>query len=140
MVATMNKEIDNVKRPKTDGSGSDGHSSKTKCFHPIWLAVIAALMIFAASAASRYLRKDVLVGIWYCDEVTAYQFDGKGDGKLILPDKEYPFSYEIKDETLSINFESSDARDSIYTFSVEGNQLTLTRTESNGGQTYTLTK
>ena len=57
---------------------------------------------------------DVLHGTWDLDGVTVYQFDGNGHGSLNLPSNTYPFTYEIKDNELHIDFESDAARDADY--------------------------
>lgn len=85
---------------------------------------------------------DVLKGTWDYDGVTVYQFDGNGNGSLILPSNTYPFTYEIKDNELRIDFESDAARDAAYTFSVKNGVLTMTGGEGNiePGRVYELTR
>lgn len=106
----------------------------------VWIAATLAVLLLAVIVLRVCFRTDRLAGTWRYDEVTAYQFDGKGNGKLILPDKEYSFSYEIAEGKLSIDFESEAARDFIYDYSVDGNQLTLVGGEGNDSVTYILTK
>ena len=106
----------------------------------VWIAAAAGILLLAVIALYVCFCTDQLVGTWRYDEVTAYQFDGKGNGKLILPDKEYPFSYEIAEEKLSIDFESEGVRDFIYDYSVKENQLTLAGGEGEDTITYVLTK
>ena len=83
---------------------------------------------------------DVLSGTWNLDGITVYQFDGKGNGSLNLPDKSYPFTYKTKDNSLSIDFESESAQDITYTFTVENEKLLLVSTEKDKEITYELTK
>ena len=83
---------------------------------------------------------DVLNGTWNLDGITVYQFDGKGNGSLNLPDKSYPFTYKTKDNSLSIDFESEAARDITYTFTVENEKLLLVSVEKDKEITYELTK
>lgn len=83
---------------------------------------------------------DVLNGTWNLDGITVYQFDGKGNGSLNLPDKSYPFTYKTKDNSLSIDFESEAARDITYTFTVENEKLLLVSAEKDKEITYELTK
>lgn len=105
-----------------------------------WIAGILAVLSLAVFALYVCLRPDRLAGTWRYDEVTAYQFDGKGNGKLTLPDKEYPFSYKIAGGKLSIDFESEAAKDSIYGYALDENQLTLVGGEGDNSITYILTK
>ena len=85
---------------------------------------------------------DVLSGTWDLDGVTVYQFDGNGHGSLNLPSNTYPFTYEIKDNELRIDFESDAARDADYTFSVKNSVLTMTGGEGSiePGRVYELTR
>ncbi len=83
---------------------------------------------------------DVLQGTWDLDGVTVYQFDGKGAGSLNLPSNSYAFTYEIKDNTLAIDFESEAAQDKSYTFVADKNKLTLTDNGGTDAKTFELTK
>ena len=83
---------------------------------------------------------DVLSGTWDLDGITVYQFDGKGNGALKLPDNTYSFTYKTKDNSLSIDFESESAQDITYTFTVENEKLLLVSTEKDKEITYELTK
>ena len=83
---------------------------------------------------------DVLKGKWDLDGTTAYEFSGDGNGALILPNVTYEFTYEIKKDQISIDYENDSVRDGTYTFSVEDNTLTLIGGEGTVGGTYTLTR
>ena len=83
---------------------------------------------------------DALSGTWDLDGITVYQFDGKGNGALKLPDNTYSFTYKTKDNSLSIDFESESARDITYTFTVENEKLLLVSTEKDKEITYELKK
>lgn len=83
---------------------------------------------------------DVLSGTWDLDGITVYQFDGKGNGSLKLPDNTYLFTYKMNDNSLSIDFESEAARDITYTFTVENEKLLLVSTEKDKEITYELKK
>lgn len=83
---------------------------------------------------------DVLSGTWDLDGITVYQFDGKGNGALKLPDNTYSFTYKTKDNSLSIDFESESAQDITYAFTVENEKLLLVSTEKDKETTYELTK
>lgn len=71
-----------------------------------------------------------IVGTRDYDTVTIYRFDKGGKGELILPNSKFTFTYKIKDDTLTIVFESENATYSIYTFSVTDKKLTLTAESS----------
>lgn len=101
-------------------------------------AVIAVLLLAAASVMYLCFRTDRLEGTWRYDEVTAYEFDGRGSGKLLLPDKEYAFTYKLTDSELSIDFENEAAKDAVYDYSVSGDELTMSCGEGNERVTYLL--
>lgn len=69
--------------------------------------------------------RDALAGVWDCDGYTAYRFDGRGRGALLLSDSEYEFTYRLEGDWLFIDFADEAARDSAYTFRVEGDRLRL---------------
>lgn len=99
-----------------------------------------AVIIAAAVLIARFGSTDALKGTWDLDGVTVYEFDGKGTGSLNLPSNSYAFTYEIKNGTLSIDFESEAARDTTYTFTADKNKLTLTDGEGTDSKTFELTK
>ena len=76
------------------------------------------------------------------DGTTAYEFSGDGNGALLLPNVTYEFSYDIKKDQISIDYENESVRDGTYTFTVEDNTLTLIGGEGNAeiGKEYVLTK
>lgn len=102
------------------------------------VAIFLLLTILIASIV--YLSRDSLTGIWHIDEVTAYRFNGRGEGALVLPNSEYEFTYRIDRNSLYIDFVHEEAKDAEYIFQVNGDILIL-----NGGNTttngeYVLTK
>lgn len=74
-----------------------------RCMIGLLFLVMLAIVIWRGSAL--LLEKDPLEGLWVCDEVTSYQFDGKGNGKLILPGKTHSFEYALEKETVTLRFE-----------------------------------
>ena len=105
--------------------------------------ILAAVMILSIILIVKSCSgSDVLKGTWNLDGVTVYQFDGNGHGSLNLPSNTYPFTYEIKDNELHIDFESDAARDADYTFSVKNGVLTMTGGEGSvePGRVYELTR
>ncbi len=83
-----------------------------------------------------------LKGKWDLDGTTAYEFSGDGNGALLLPNVTYEFSYDIKKDQISIDYENESVRDGTYTFTVEDNTLTLIGGEGTAeiGKEYVLTK
>ena len=82
-----------------------------------------------------------LKGKWDLDGTTAYEFSGDGNGALLLPNVTYEFTYEIKKDQISIDYENESVRDGTYTFTVEDNTLTLIGGEGTAevGKVYELT-
>lgn len=78
-------------------------------------------------------RKDALRGTWMLDQVTVYEFDGKGHGGLLLPQQSYEFDYSIDGNRLHIDFRDPAANDASYYFEADKNTLILT---SDDGQEY----
>lgn len=99
---------------------------------------LAGLVILAVILLVSIGKKDKLQGCWQIDEITAYQFDGKGNGALILPDQSFEFHYKIRAEQVHIDFVSDSARDFSYSFSIEGDTLTLTGGEGEETVSYLL--
>ena len=99
------------------------------------LILIIVLIVKGCSGGT-----DVLKGKWDLDGTTAYEFSGDGNGALLLPNVTYDFTYTIKDDQISIDYENESVRDGTYTFSVEEDKLTLIGGEGTVGGTYTLTR
>lgn len=104
------------------------------------ILVSVMILSFVMIVRSCSSAGDALKGTWDIDGVTVYQFDGKGNGALILPSNTYPFIYGIKDNAVSIDFESDAARDITYSFTVEKDKLIMVSTEDNHEKTFELTK
>ena len=102
------------------------------------LAVLILIIVLIAKGCSG--GSDVLKGKWDLDGTTAYEFSGEGNGALLLPNVTYDFTYTIKDDQISIDYENESVRDGTYTFSVEEDKLTLIGGEGTVGGTYTLTR
>ncbi len=124
--------------PRSSRKPSEKTHGRRKTIGLICAAI--AVIIAAAVLIARFGGTDALKGTWDLDGVTVYEFDGKGTGSLNLPSNSYAFTYEIKDGTLSIDFESEAARDKTYTFRADKNKLTLTDGEGTDSKTFELTK
>jgi len=89
------------------------------------------LVIGLAFLLGAVFKGDKLKGTWDMGGTTVYQFDGRGNGAMILPSSTYEFVYEIsKDKKqVSIDFEDERAKDYTYDFAKEGKKLILSGTE-----------
>lgn len=85
-------------------------------------------------------KTDSLMGVWKYDEYTKYEFDGKENGCLRFEELQYEFTYSIKDDVLKMDFADPAVHDCEYTFSTNGNSLTLIGGEGTSGGTYSLEK
>jgi len=104
----------------------------------VYFAVLILIIVLIVKGCSG--GTDVLKGKWDLDGTTAYEFSGDGNGALLLPNVTYEFSYDIKKDQISIDYENESVRDGTYTFTVEDNTLTLIGGEGTVGDTYTLTR
>ena len=101
-------------------------------------------MLFAAALVLLVIvllvsgNKDELKGQWRIDEITAYRFDGDGNGALVLPEQEFVFRYTVHEDQLTIDFVSESARDFVYSYQIHGKKLTLTGGEGNDVVEYIL--
>lgn len=78
-------------------------------------------------------------GTYYIDDYTAYEFDGKGKGALCLGDTtRYVFDYSVKENTVSFDFEDMHNNDITYTFTLNGDVITIK--ETSGENSYTMKK
>ena len=90
------------------------------------IIVFSLLIVTFISLNLSHGKADALKGMWSYDAVTVYNFDGKGNGELILPSAQYTFTYSLKNDALHIDFADEKVRDTVYTFSIEKEDLTLT--------------
>lgn len=94
------------------------------------MGVMLLLLIAVLIGLIVLMRKDNLRGTWELDQVTVYEFDGKGHGALLLPQKRYEFDYTIDGNRLRIAFRDTSADDASYVY--EANKDTLLLTNENG--------
>ena len=102
------------------------------------LAVVCGIILICKSCRKTPDASD-FDGIYYIDDYTAYEFDGKGKGALCLGDTtRYVFDYSVRDDSVSLDFEDDRVTDTTYTFTLTGTSITITRpTDANS---YTMTK
>ena len=101
------------------------------------LGTMSALLVVTLVAVV-LIQKDKLKGTWNYDGTTVYQFDGEGNGMLILLSKDYKFYYEIKKNELLIDFVEENARDFVYKFDVDEDTLILVDKKGEEKVTYTM--
>ena len=98
---------------------------RQRCLTIITVILTAVIILAIILSVKSCSGGGDLKGTWDFDGVTVYQFDGNGNGSLNLPGNTYPFTYEIKDNELSIGFKSDSARDAAYTFSIPERRVNL---------------
>ena len=116
-------------------------SIKKKKRRKLLFSMIVLLLIIAAVFAVILLMPgsaDVLIGTWAFDTVTVYEFDGAGNGAMVLPTAQYIFSYSIEEDQLHIDFEDERITDVVYTFTIQDDNLTFVSPE--GATQFTLSK
>lgn len=106
------------------------------------LALLFVVLIIVLICKGCSGRTDALAGKWDFDGTTAYEFDGKGVGTMVLPSVSYDFKYEINGNELYIDFINESVHDSTYIFTVQTNTLTLVGGNDTAvpGKVYELTK
>ncbi len=72
------------------------------------------------------IKLDELVGQFYYDKNSTYEFDGKGNGCLYSEGKKYKYTYTIDSNKLKIHFSNENLMDAIYSFKLDKNKLLLT--------------
>ena len=111
------------------------HNKRRKKANTAKILVILLLIIIVAIlfVIINISNKDIICGIWKYDDVTSYEFDGKGRGKLLLQTTDYEFKYNIVDNIIYIDFIDSNAKDSAYKFEIVNNNLFFTGTNGTIG-------
>lgn len=96
----------------------------------IIIAIIAILLLISR------ITKNSFLGTWITDGGTIYEFKEKNVGVMKTSLSEYKFTYKIKDDVLSIDFEEENVIDTNYKYSFENNKCILTSDRGN----FTFTK
>ena len=105
------------------------------------LILLILLMCRGCFGADKRLLE--LEGCWYYNEYTEYEFDGKGDGRMFYDKgKAFEYSYTIKNNIVYLDFKLEYVTDCQYTYTVEGDKLTLIGGEGTAeiGKEYVLIK
>ena len=82
----------------------------------------ALILLFKGKSST----KNKFIGEWTTDGVTIYEFKKDNTGVLKVSLADYDFEYEIKDNILYIDFKSTKAEDSEYSYDFKDGKLILT--------------
>lgn len=86
---------------------------------------ICILLVVITIILYKQIKSDELKGLWSIDNYTKYEFDGKGKGKLIVPLNNYKFTYKIKNNIVSIDFENETSIDVNYEYKINKDELEI---------------
>ncbi len=98
---------------------------KTKRNLLILIFIIIVILVVLNLLPNKKGIDNKLLGTWTTDGVTKYKFDKDNTGALILPLNTYKFTYEIKGNKLSIDFENEKSEDSTFTYYFKDDKLIL---------------
>lgn len=109
------------------------------CALVLAVIVLGIVLLFRGCSQNKTTDASDFNGTYYIDDYTAYEFDGKGEGAMLLGDTtRYVFDYSVKDDTVSFDFKDMHINDITYTFALNGDTITIT--ETSGANSYTMTK
>lgn len=109
----------------------------------IVLALLILVIVLICKGCSNNDVNTELVGVWKYDQYTEYEFRDANSGCMCLDDNtHYEFTYSIKDNVLHIDFALDYVTDCQYTYTLEGDKLTLVGGEGTAevGKVYELAK
>ena len=95
-----------------------------KILIPVVLTLVVLLAVVILLFCNKKGDKELL-GTWATEGNTIYEFQKKDKGKMIVPLKEYNFTYKIEDNKLYIDYEDKNANDAEYEYTVEEDKLTI---------------
>lgn len=99
------------------------------------IVVVACIFIFSGPKVD-----SKLLGKWRYNEYTAYEFYDNGKGCLCVDDVHFEYTFKTSSNKLTLDFAEDVVRDCEYTFSVDGNELTIVGGEGTDKGTYKLKK
>lgn len=113
----------------------------------VLVVALAVLVLIVTLVCKNYADRNKaiteLLGVWHYDQYTEYEFGEKGNGCICLDNSShFEFTYKVEDDTLYLDFALDYVTDCQYTFSVDGEKLTLVGGEgtAEAGKVYELTK
>lgn len=104
--------------------------------------VLIIVLICKSCAGENYNNAD-LSGVWHYDQYTEYEFDDEGKGCMCLDGtNHFEFTYKAEDGTLYLDFALDYVTDCQYTYTVDGDKLTLIGGKGTAevGKVYELTR
>lgn len=104
--------------------------------------VLIIVLVCKSCTGGNYDNAD-LSGVWHYDQYTEYEFDGEGKGCMCLDgSNHFEFTYKAEDGTLYLDFALDYVNDCQYTYTVDGDKLTLIGGKGTAevGKVYELTK
>lgn len=125
---------------KGNTNQSKTKTRKTILLITVLLTITAVLIGLSLAGPGGGSQAGELKGTWKYSENTSYKFSGNGKGWLILTDLEEKFTFSADDGILSIDFENPRMTDCKYSFSIDGDTLTLKGGEGTSGGEYILIK
>ena len=141
-----------VSRYSSNDNGRNRKAAKRRkqCKIRRWIiagCVIAVLVLLVAlickGCAGGKDATNVLMGVWHYDQYTEYEFNGDGNGCMCLDgNNHFEFTYKSEGGTLYLDFALDYVTDCQYSYSVDGDKLTLVGGEGTAevGKIYELTK
>ena len=106
------------------------------------VALVLVIVLICKSCAGRSNDNADLSGVWHYDQYTEYEFDGQGKGCMCLDStNHFEFTYKAENGTLHLDFALEYVTDCQYTYTVDGDKLTLIGGEGTAevGKVYELT-
>lgn len=120
------------------------HRRKTILISALVLALVifVVILLFKGCGNDKNSNSE-LAGVWYYDQYTEYEFDDDGNGCMCLDgNNHFEFTYKAKNGVLYLDFALDYVTDCQYTYTVDGDKLTLVGGEGTAevGKVYELTK
>ena len=120
------------------------HRRKLILISALALASVILVIILLCKGCSTDKKTNAeLAGVWHYDQYTEYEFDSEGNGCMCLDgNNHFEFTYKTKDDTLHLDFALDYVTDCQYTYTVDGDKLTLVGGEGTAevDKVYELTK
>lgn len=108
------------------------------------LAVLVLIIVLICKSCAGGSNDNAdLSGVWHYDQYTEYEFDGEGKGCMCLDgSNHFEFTYKAEDGTLYLDFALDYVTDCQYTYTVDGDKLTLIGGKGTAevGKVYELTR
>ena len=122
--------MENVKKIDNNSNKKEEKNKKSLIIIIIAIIIIIGICVYEVNKIKNNNQKnnvDDFYGLWNIDNITKYEFDGKGRGKMILSESslEYEFTYKVEDNKILIDFDLEEAKDYTYIYTIDKNILKL---------------